>query len=99
VRVVLYQGFTVFCEGFVQASCKYIKAYFACSLCKMKLLGIVIVGFNEMGQLLINYFGFVRYLRKKGNTMRQCIEFKEAYDSVRWEILYNILTEFGITMK
>ena len=45
------------------------------------------------------YFGFVRYLRKKGNTMRQCIEFKEAYDSVRWEILYNILTEFGIPMK
>jgi hypothetical protein len=45
------------------------------------------------------YFGFVRYLRKKGNTMRQCIEFKEAYDSVRWEILYNILTEFGLPMK
>jgi len=28
-------------------------------------LGIVSVGFNEIGQLLIIYFGFVRYLKKK----------------------------------
>jgi hypothetical protein len=27
------------------------------------------------------------------------IDFKRAYDSVRMEILYNILTEFGIPMK
>jgi hypothetical protein len=27
------------------------------------------------------------------------IDFKEAYDSVRREILYNILIEFGIPMK
>jgi len=40
-------------------------------------LGIVSVGFDEMGQLLIIYFGFVRYLKKKwkGDTMWQCIEF------------------------
>jgi len=57
------------------------------------------VGFDEMGQLLIIYFGFLRYLRKKGNTMRQFTEFKEIYDSVRWEVLYSILTEFGIPMK
>ena len=63
-------------------------------------MGIISLGFNELGQLLIIYFGFVRYLReKKGNTMRQCIEFKEAYDSVRWEVLYNILIEFVIPMK
>ena len=62
-------------------------------------MGIVSVGFNEMGQLLILYFGFVTYLRRGGNTMRQCIEFKEAYDSVRWEVSYNILIEFGIPMK
>ena len=28
--------------------------------------------------------------------MRQGIEFTKAYDSVRWEILYNIFIEFGI---
>jgi len=92
-------GFDCILQGFVQASHKYIKVYFICCLHKRKLLGIVIVGFNEMGQLLIIYSGFVRYLRKEGNTMRQCIEFKEAYDSVRWEVLYNILIEFGIPMK
>jgi hypothetical protein len=27
------------------------------------------------------------------------IDFEEAYDSVRTEVLYNILSEFGITMK
>jgi len=27
------------------------------------------------------------------------IDFKETYDSVRMEILYNILVEFGIPMK
>ena len=58
------------------------------------------MGFDELGQLLIIYFGFVRYLKeKKGNTIRQCIEFKEAYDSVRCEVLYNILIDFGIPMK
>ena len=62
-------------------------------------MGIVGVGFDKLGQLLIIYFGFVRCLIKKGNTMRQSIEFKEAYDSVRWEVWYNILIEFGIPMK
>jgi hypothetical protein len=26
-------------------------------------------------------------------------DFKKAYDSVRREVLYNILIEFGVTMK
>jgi len=39
---------------------------------------------------------------KNGNTMKQCIsyfrDFKKAYDSVRREVLYNILIEYGIPM-
>jgi len=31
--------------------------------------------------------------------MRQCVEFKEGHDSVRWEVLYNILIEFDIPMN
>ena len=44
---------------------------------------------------------------KKGHTKfwsgdskgRLFIDFKKAYDSVRREVLYNILIEFGISMK
>jgi len=31
--------------------------------------------------------------------MRHCMEFKKTYDSVRWEVMYNILIEFGVPMK
>jgi hypothetical protein len=35
-----------------------------------------------------------------GETVHQLfIDFKKAYDSVRREVLYNILMEFGIPMK
>jgi len=46
---------------------------------------------------------FVILLRKDGNTIERClsyyVDFKQAYDSVRNEVLYNILIEFGIPMK
>jgi len=45
--------------------CIRVWLYFTCCLCKRKLLGIVSVGFDEMGQLLIICFGFVMYLEKK----------------------------------
>jgi hypothetical protein len=68
-----------------------------------KLLGIINVDFDETGQLLIIYSAFVKYLRKKweyNEAVHQLfIDFKKAYDSVRREVLYNILTEFGIPMK
>jgi hypothetical protein len=52
---------------------------------------------------MIIYSAFVKYLRKNGNTIKQCIgylqNFKKDYDSVRREVLYNILSKFCIPMK
>ena len=60
-------------------------------------MGIVSVGFDKMGQYILDLL-----LKKRGvvwgETMKQCIEFKEAYDSVMWEVVYNII-EFGVPMK
>jgi len=39
-----------------------------------KLLGII-VDFAATGQLLIMYSAFVKYLRKNGNTIKQCISY------------------------
>jgi len=68
-----------------------------------KLLGIINVDFDTTLQLLIIYSAFVKYLRKKwecNEAVHQLfIDFKKAYDSVRREVLYNILIEIGITMK
>jgi len=67
-----------------------------------EIIGNINVDFYA-GQLLIIYSAFIKYVRKNGNTMKQCISClytcKEAYDSVRREVLYNILIEFGIPMK
>ena len=63
-----------------------------------KLLGIS-ADFDATGQLLIIQSTFVKYLRKNGNTMKQYISFKKAYDSIRWEVLYYILIKYGIPLK
>jgi hypothetical protein len=68
----------------------------------MKLLGITSGGLNIIDQLLIRYFVFIRYWRQNWSTMRQyisCSDFKKTYDSVRREVLYNILIEFWVPMK
>jgi hypothetical protein len=69
----------------------------------MKLLGIISVGLDVTDQLLIKYSAFVRCWRRSreySETVRQLfIDFKKAYDSVRREVLYNILIEFGVPMK
>jgi hypothetical protein len=66
----------------------------------MRLLGIISVGFDVTDQLMIRTFTFVKYWRRNGSTMRQLFtDFKKACDSVRREVLYNILIEFGAPMK
>jgi len=68
-----------------------------------KLSGIIDVDFDAAGQLLIIYSAFVKYLRKKleyNEVVHQLfIDCKKAYDSVRREVLYKILIEFGIPRK
>ena len=68
-----------------------------------KLLLFINVDFNATGQLLIEYSAFIKYLKKKWEyieaTPQLFIDFKKAYDSVRREVLYNILIEFDIPMK
>ena len=65
-----------------------------------KLLGIINVDFDATGQQLTIYSAFIKYLRKKweyNKAVHQLfIDFRKAYDSVRREVLYNILIEFGI---
>jgi hypothetical protein len=55
------------------------------------------------GRLLIIYSAFVKYLRKKwehNEAVHQLfIDFKKAHNSVRREVLYNILIESDIRME
>jgi len=62
------------------------------------------VDFDATGQLLIIYFEFVLHVLQKkweyNEALRKFfIDFKKAYDSIRREVFYNILIEFGIPMK
>jgi hypothetical protein len=51
-------------------------------------------------QLLIIYSAFVKYSRKKWEYNEAVlVDFKKTYGSVRREVLYNILIEFGIHLK
>jgi hypothetical protein len=62
-----------------------------------KLLGIVNVDFEATGQLLIIQSAFVKYLREKmdyNEAVHQLFTgFKKDYDSVRRDVLCNILIE------
>jgi hypothetical protein len=61
------------------------------------------VGFDVTDQLLIRFFCIRQVLEKKweyNETVHQLfIDFKKAYVSVRKEVLYNILREFGVSMN
>jgi len=72
------------------------------SICRGKLFGMISVDFDAIGQLLIIYSVFIKYEKKweYSEAMRQLfVDFKTAYDSVRREVLYNILIECGIPLK
>jgi hypothetical protein len=60
---------------------------------------MISVDFDITGQPLVIYYGFVKYLTKSGNKLRQCFSSKTAFDSFRRKVLYNILSKFGIRMQ
>ena len=66
-------------------------------------MGTISVDFYATGQLMIIYSTFIKYLKKKWvYNEAVCdlfIGFKKTSDSVRREVLYIILIEFGIPMK
>jgi hypothetical protein len=70
---------------------------------QMKLLEITNVDFGTIDQGLIKFSISGSYRRKKCEyncTVHQLFrDIKKAYDSVRREVLYNILIEFGIPRK
>ena len=55
--------------------------------------------FDATDQLLTIYSAFIKYLRKNGNKMRQCISYLQTSRKLRKEVLYDIQTEFGIPTK
>jgi hypothetical protein len=61
------------------------------------------VGFDLTDHLLIRLSVFIKYWRKKweyNETFHQLlIDFKKAYDSVRREVVYCMLIDFGVPMK
>jgi hypothetical protein len=68
-----------------------------------KLLGGISVDLDVIGRLLTIYSAFVKYLKRKweyNEAVHQLfIDFKKAHDSVRREVLYNIVFELGIPME
>jgi hypothetical protein len=65
-----------------------------------EITGIINVDFDAIGQLLIIYSAFVKFLRKKleyNEAVNQLfIDYQKDCNSVRREVLYNNLAEFGI---
>jgi hypothetical protein len=68
-----------------------------------KIIGDHQCGFRRSRSTTDHIFSIVKYLRKKreyNETVHQVfVDFRKAYDSVRREVLYNILIEFGNPMK
>jgi len=68
-----------------------------------KLFGIFSVGFDVTSQLVIILFCTrqtdVKKWQYSDAVNHLFVDFKKAYDSVRREVLYNLLIEFGIPTK
>jgi len=65
-------------------------------------LGIFNADFDATGQLLIIYSSCAKYLRKMGiqcSSAAVLIDFMKACDSIRREVMYNILIETGFPIK
>jgi len=41
----------------------------------MKLLGIISMDLDAIGKLLIIHSAFIKYLRRNGNRMKQCVSY------------------------
>ena len=57
--------------------------------------------FDAIGQLLIIYSAIIKYEKiwEYNEAMHKLfVDFKASYDSVRREVLYNILIDFGIPL-
>jgi hypothetical protein len=58
---------------------------------------------DSIGCLLVIYFAFIKYWEKKweynDSANQLFLEFKKAYDSLRREVLYNIIIEVGFPKK
>jgi hypothetical protein len=70
---------------------------------QMKLLGITNVDFDVIDQRLIRFSVSGRYWRKEwefnGTVLQVFVGFRKAHNSFKREVLYSILTEFGIPRK
>jgi len=65
-------------------------------------LGIINVDLDAIGQLLIVYSAFVKYLKKSEYNEavhKLLIDFKIAYVSFRREVFYSTAIKFAIQMK
>jgi hypothetical protein len=87
-----YQGISL-----LSISYKILSNILLSGLSPMKLLRIISVDFDVTDQLLFTSFAFVRYWSRNVSPVRDThqlfIDFKKAYDTVRREVLYNILIE------
>jgi len=66
-------------------------------------LGMISVGFDVTGQILITYFALLKYVIKKWEYYEAVhqlfVGFKKTCDSVRREVFYNNFIQLSIPMK